>query len=96
MLGRRGFALESAAAKICREAGGRVATNLFVRDLDVNVPNLIDNRQLEVVADGLPLFAGPAQAEAKKDKVRVLFLLFFETVAAWQHCIDDNTTCKTV
>ena len=58
MLGTRGFALESAAAKICREAGGRVATNLFVRDLDVNVPNLMDNRRLEVVADGLPLFAG--------------------------------------
>ena len=58
VLGRRGFALESAAAKICREAGGRVATNLFVRDLDVNVPGLMDNRRLEVVADGLPLFAG--------------------------------------
>ena len=53
--GRRGFALESAAAK-CREAGGRVATNLFVRDLDVNVPNLMDNRRPEVVADGLPVY----------------------------------------
>ena len=58
VLGKRCFALESAAAKICREAGGRVATDLFVRDLDVNVPNLMDNRRLEVVADGLPLFAG--------------------------------------
>ena len=44
--------------KICREVGGRVATNLFVRDFDVNVPNLMDNRLLKVVADGLPLFAG--------------------------------------
>ena len=30
VLGRRGFALESALARDCREAGGRVATNLFV------------------------------------------------------------------
>ena len=58
VFGRRSFALESAAAKICREAGGRVATNLFVRDLDVNVPNLMDNRRLEVVADVLLLLAG--------------------------------------
>ena len=35
MLGRRGFALESAAARVCREAGARVSTNIFVRDLDV-------------------------------------------------------------
>ena len=58
VLGRRGFALESAAARICREAGGRVTTNVFVRDLDVAVPNALDGRRLEVVADGLPLFAG--------------------------------------
>ena len=57
VLGRRGFALESAAARICREAGGRVTTNVFVRDLDVAVPNALDGRRLEV-ADGLPLFGG--------------------------------------
>ena len=48
VLGRRGFALESAAAPVCRETGARVATNLFVRDM----------RRPEVVADGLPLFGG--------------------------------------
>ena len=31
-LGRRGFPLENAAARICREAGGRVRTNVLVRD----------------------------------------------------------------
>ena len=31
VLGRRGFALESAAAKMCREAGGRVMTNVRAR-----------------------------------------------------------------
>ena len=45
MLGRRGFALESAAGRICREAGGRVTSNVLIRDLDLPVP-----------ANGLPLF----------------------------------------
>ena len=44
VLGRRGFALESAVARICREAGGRVRTE--------------DARRLEVVVDGLPLHGG--------------------------------------
>ena len=34
VLGRRGFALESAAGRICREAGGRVTSNVLIRDLD--------------------------------------------------------------
>ena len=38
VLGRRGFALESVVARICREAGGRVSTNVFVRDLDLHLP----------------------------------------------------------
>ena len=57
VLSRRGFSLESAAARICREAGGRVRTNAFVRDLDVPDANAGDGRRLEVV-DGLPLFGG--------------------------------------
>ena len=46
MLGRRGFAVESAAARICREAGARVGAPIA------------DARRLEVVADGLPLHDG--------------------------------------
>ena len=57
-MGRRGFSLESAAARVCREAGERVTTNLFGRDMDLGVPNAHDNRRLEVVAGGLPLFGG--------------------------------------
>ena len=34
-----------------------MATNLFLRDLDVPVP-VTDSRRLEVVCDGLPLFRG--------------------------------------
>ena len=58
VLGRRGFALESAAARICREAGGPVRTNTFVRDLDIPTATLEDSRRLEVVVDGLPLHGG--------------------------------------
>ena len=35
VLGLRGFAIESAIARICREGGARVSTNVFVRDLDL-------------------------------------------------------------
>ena len=57
VLGGRGFSVESAAARVCREAGARVSTNVFVRDLDLPVLGH-DGRRLEVVADGLPLFGG--------------------------------------
>ena len=58
MLGRRGFSLESVAARICTEAKGRVRTNMFVRDMDLAVPGVPDSRRLEVVVDGLPLRGG--------------------------------------
>ena len=58
VLGRRAFALESAAARVCREAGARVTTNVMVRDLDLVPQERVDGRRLEVVADGLPLFHG--------------------------------------
>ena len=34
-LARRGFAVESAVARTCREGGGRIATNRMIRDLDL-------------------------------------------------------------
>ena len=54
----RGCALESAAARICREAGGRVTTNVLVRELDLIGIHPADGRRLEVVAVGLLLHAG--------------------------------------
>ena len=54
VLGRRGFALESATARVCREAGTRVTTNVLVKELDLLPMDRVDAR-LEVVADGLPL-----------------------------------------
>ena len=58
MLGRRGFPLEVVAAQVCREAGARVTTNVFVRDMDLAVFDVMDSRRLEVVADGLTAFRG--------------------------------------
>ena len=53
VLGRRGFAVESAAARVCR-----VTLNMMVRDMDFSVPHAHNTRRLEIVADGLPLFGG--------------------------------------
>ena len=58
VLGRRGYALESAAARVCREAGARVSTNVMMRDMDLLPLDRPDTRCLEVVADGLPLHHG--------------------------------------
>ena len=50
--------LERALARVCREAGARVATNVFVRDLNLEGVSPHDGRQIEVVANGLPLWNG--------------------------------------
>ena len=56
-LARRAGPLERAAARICKEAGARVATNVALRDLNLDVP-AADGRRIEVVANGLPLWQG--------------------------------------
>ena len=56
--GKRGCSLESVTARVCREAGGTVATNVMVRDLDLAAFAGADGRRLEVVVDGLPFFGG--------------------------------------
>ena len=48
--------MESAVARVCREGGGRVATNRMVRDLDLPIPSAGDSRRIEVIVDGLSLF----------------------------------------
>ena len=57
VLGGRGFSVESAVVRVCREASARVSTNVFNPRLDLAVVGQ-DGRRLEVVADGLPLFGG--------------------------------------
>ena len=46
VLGRRGWAWESVVARVCREAGGRVTTNVMLRDLDMALPDVADGRRL--------------------------------------------------
>ena len=59
VLSRRGFAVENAVAQVCREGGARVSTNIFLRDLDLDLKHAsMDGRRLEVVAEGLSLFGG--------------------------------------
>ena len=50
-VGRRGFALESAAARVCREGCARVFTHVMVRDLELTAPHVPDGRLLEVIAE---------------------------------------------
>ena len=57
ILAHRAGLLERAAARICREAGARVATSVALRDLNLDVP-ATDGRKMEVVANGLPLWQG--------------------------------------
>jgi hypothetical protein len=58
ILVRRAVPMESALARVFREAGGRVRTNVFVRDLNIGIGRAGDGRRIEVIADGLPLFHG--------------------------------------
>ena len=58
VLGCRGWVLENVAARVCREAGGRVRTNLAVRDMDLGAHVQLDGRRLEIVVEGLPLWGG--------------------------------------
>ena len=55
VLVKRAFSLDCAAAQVCREAGARVSSNMFVRDMDLATFNALDGRRLEIVADGLTL-----------------------------------------
>ena len=50
--------MERAAAQVCREAGGRVGVDRFVRDLDLGAFNQLDARRIEVIVDGLSLWHG--------------------------------------
>jgi len=50
--------LEKAAARVCREAGARVGENALLRDMNVAGISGHDERSLEVVANGLPLWGG--------------------------------------
>ena len=50
--------LERAVAQVCREAGGRVGLDRFIRDLDLGAFNPLGGRRIEVIVDGLSLWHG--------------------------------------
>ncbi len=58
VLRRRGKPLEKAAARVCREAGARVAENVLLQNMNIAGISGHDGRQIEVVANRLPLWGG--------------------------------------
>ena len=50
--------MERAEARICREAGARVTTNTLLTDLNIPSLHRLDQRRIEVIATGLPLYHG--------------------------------------
>ena len=60
MLRKRGRLLEKAAAGVCREAGARLAENVFLRAMNLNGISAHDGRETEVVATGLPCLVVPS------------------------------------
>ena len=60
-----GGPLERAAARICKEAGARVTTNTRIIDLNIDHVDTQDDRRIEVIANGLPLWGGAQLAVDK-------------------------------
>ena len=60
VLQARAVPLERMWARVAREAGARVRTHAYLRNLNLVGVSVLDNRKLEVVASGLPV-AGGAQ-----------------------------------
>eukprot|EP00434_Breviolum_minutum_P031171 symbB.v1.2.027568.t1/scaffold2838.1/size69213/9 len=58
VLRSRGGPPERAAARVCREAGARVTTHTRLADLNVQHVQHIDDRRIEVIANGLALWGG--------------------------------------
>ena len=53
VLRARGGPVERAAARICREGGARVTTNTRLADLNIHTLFRVNDRRIEVIADGL-------------------------------------------
>ena len=57
VLATRALPVEHAVARVCREAGARVARHVRLADMNLDVP-VSDERRIEVVVNGLPLWHG--------------------------------------
>ena len=58
VLRSRGVPLEHAAARVCREAGARVTMHTRLANLNIPAVQRVDDRTIEVIANGLPLWHG--------------------------------------
>ena len=56
-LASRAFPLERVGARVCQEAGARVARNVCPADMNLSIP-VPDARRIEIVCNGLPLWHG--------------------------------------
>ena len=56
-LASRALPLERAVARVCQEAGARVARNMRLADMNLPLP-VADARRIEIVCNGLPLWHG--------------------------------------
>ena len=57
-LSKESWATGKAWARVCREAGAHVAENVLLRNMNLQGVSARDGPQLEVVANGLPLWGG--------------------------------------
>ena len=73
VLASRALPLEHAVAPVCREGGARVARNVRVADMNIDVP-VSDAHCIEVVANGLPLPSEtyPELASARRARLVVV------------------------
>ena len=69
--------MQKAVARICREGGTTVSTNVMVRDLGLSQVLGVDGTRLEVVAEGLTLFRGVQLAMRKQRSFAALRLIPF-------------------
>ena len=56
-LASRALPLERAVARVCQEAGARVARNMRLADMNLPIP-VADARRIEIVCNGMPLWHG--------------------------------------
>ena len=90
-VGRRGFPVESAAARICREAGVRAVVNVFVRNLDLGVVDRLDARRLEIVLLGFLFSVEPSWSSTRR-----WFLLCAKTARPEEEPRQGMAQCRSL
>ena len=94
------MAPEKTLARVCREAGATMRCNAKLREMNVEVA-ATDEREIEVLASGLPLHHGAQLAvditvRSASLGVGVLAHKLTESTALWRHAPDEtkNTSAR--